>query len=201
VAMAEAEDDQGKRIEDLKRHAEELCDGPMELCILEDCSTEGEETFWEKVVEYEEAPLTTNFQQLEDAGVALPPPDSLNDQELPTKVWEVIHKLALLRVFIEQTDHLTDRDLYSHLCTNCLLEETRMLPPSANSAWHIQMLGSGSDEDIQLYLKYYADDASRRRWQNDFPNEPIPAHEDPPYDRDRLLPKADYCSPAGREPN
>jgi len=45
MAMAEAEDDQGNRIEDLKRRAEELCDGPMELCMLKDCSTEAEETF------------------------------------------------------------------------------------------------------------------------------------------------------------
>jgi len=152
-------------------------------------------------VAYEEAPLTTSFHQLERAGVALPPPDSLNDQELTVKLWEVIHKLALLQVFIEQTDHLTDRELYSHLWIDCLLEETRVLPPVANAAWHIQMLGSGSDEDAQLYLKYYADDAFRQHWQKDFPNDPMLAHEDPPCDRDRLLPKADYCSPASREPN
>lgn len=201
MATPEAEDDQDKRIEDLKRRAEELCDGQMELCMLEDCSAEVEEAFWKEVVEYEEAPQTTHFHQLESAGVALPPPGSLNDQELTAKLWEVIHKLALLRVFIEQTDHLTDRELYSHLWTDCLREETRLLPPTANSAWHIQILGSGSEEDNRLYLKYYADDASRRRWHEDFPDDLIPAHEDPPCDRDRLLPKVNYCSPASWEPN
>ena len=52
-----------------------------------------------------------------------------------------------------------------------------------------------------LYLKYYADDDFRRQWHNDWPSDPIPAHEDPPYDRDRLLPKPDYDAPTGREPN
>jgi hypothetical protein len=201
VARPKAEDDQDKRIEDLKRRAEELCDGQMELNGPDDCSAEVEEAFWKHVVDYEEAPWTTHFQQLETAGVSLPSPDSLNDHELTEKLWEVIHKLALLRVFIEQTDHLSDRELYRHLWTDSLREETKVLPPDANSAWHIQMLGSGSEEDNQLYLKYYADDDFRQHWQEDWPNDPLPAHEDPPYDRDRLLPKPDDCPPVSGDPN
>jgi hypothetical protein len=201
VAKPKAEDDQDKRIEDLKRRAEELCDGQMEVSSLDDCPAETEESFWEHVVDYEEAPWTTHFQQLETAGVSLPSPESLNDQELTAKLWEVIHKLALLRVFIEQTDHLSDRELYTYLWSDCLREETKMLPPDANSAWHIQLLSSGSDEDNQLYLKYYADDDWRRHWHKDFPDDPIPAHVDPPYDRDRLLPTPDYYPPDSGEPN
>ena len=52
-----------------------------------------------------------------------------------------------------------------------------------------------------LYLKYYADDDFRQTWQQDFPSDPIPKHEDPPYDRDGLLPKPDYGDPTDREPN
>lgn len=200
MANPEDEDDQDKRIEDLKRRAEELCGGQMELAGPNDCSAETEEAFWKHVVDYEEAPWTTHFHQLERAGVSLPHPDSLNDQELAIKLWEVIHKLALLRVFIEQTDHLSDRELYSHLWTDSLREETKELPADADSAWHIQIPGSGSEEDNQIYLKYYADDDSRRQWREDFPNDSLPAHEDPPYDRDRLLPKPDYDSPASQDP-
>ena len=201
MAKPEAEDERDKRIEDLKRRAEKLCDGQMEVSSLDDCPAEMEESFWEHVVDYEEAPWTTHFHQLESAGVSLPPPDSLNDQELTAKLWEVIQKLALLQVFIEQTDHLSDRELYQHLWAESLREETKALPLSADSAWHIQMLGSGSEEDNQLYLKYYADDEWRRHWHKDFPSDPIPEHEDPPYDRDRLLPKQDYCPPVSGEPN
>ena len=201
MARPEAKDDRDKRIEDLKCRAEELCDGQMELGILDDCPAEMEESFWKHIVEYEETPWTTHFQQLEMAGVSLPPPDSLNDEELTAKLWEVIHKLALLRVFIEQTDHLSDRELYGDLWADSLREETKVLPPAANSAWHIQLLGGCSEEDNRLYLKYYADDAFRQHWQEDFPSDSLPAHEDLPYDRDRLLPKPDYSPPVSREPN
>jgi hypothetical protein len=201
VAKPKAEDDRDKRIEDLKRHAEELCGSQMKTDGLDDCPAEAEEAFWKQLVDYEEAPWTTNFQQLESAGVSLPPPDSLEDQELTAKLWEVIYKLALLRVFIEETDHLSDRELYTHLWTDSLREETKALPLAANSAYHIQMLGSGSEEDNRLYLKYYADDAWRQHWRKDFPEDPIPRHEDPPYDRDRLLPKPDYGPPIDRDPN
>jgi hypothetical protein len=201
LGKPEAEDDQDKRIEDLKRRAEELSDGQMEAGGLDDCPADMEESFWKHVVDYEEAPWTTNFQQLETAGVSLPSPDSLNDHDLTAKLWEVIQKLALLRVFIEQTDHLSDRGLYTHLWTDSLREETKMLPADANSAWHIQMLGGCSEEDNRMYLQYYADDDFRKQWHKDFPDDPIPAHEDPPYDRDRLLPKPDTCEPDSGEPN
>lgn len=194
--MTRSNDDQDKRIEDLKRRAEELCDyDRMETVTMDDCPADAEEAFWKQVVDYEEAPWTTHFCQLQSAGVSLPPPNSLNDQELSAKLWEVIHKLALLRVFISETDHLGDRDLYTLLWTDCLREETKLLPPASNAACHIQMLGGCSEEDNRLYLKYYADEDSRQHWRKDFPDDPLPKHVDPPYDRDRLLPKSEYCAP------
>lgn len=98
-------------------------------------------------------------------------------------------------MFISQTDHLSDRELYTYLWTDCLREETKAVPLAANSAYHIQLLSSGSDEDNSLYLKYYADNDWRQDWHKNWPKDPIPAHEDLPYDRDRLLPKADYSEP------
>jgi hypothetical protein len=209
-AKPKAEDDREKRIpedkiEALKRRAEELCGGQMEVGSLDDypaeVPAEVEEGFWKHVVDYEEAPWTTHFQQLENAGVSLPPRDSLKDEELTAKLLEVIQKLALLHVFIEQTDHLSDRELYTHLWTDSLREESKAMPMVAGSAWHLQLLGNCSEEDMLLYLKYYADDDFRWHWQQDFPSDPIPRHEDPPYNRDRLLPKPDYDPPTGREPN
>jgi len=190
-----------EKIEALKRRAAELCGGQMEAGSLDNYPAEVEEGFWKYVVDYEEAPWTTNFQQLENAGVSLPKPDSLTDEELTAKLWEVIQKLALLHVFIEQTDHLSDRELYSHLWTDSLREETKAMPVVAGSACHIQLLSSGSEEDNLLYLKYYADGDFRRQWHKDWPKDPIPPHEDPPYDRDRLLPKPDYGAPTDGEPN
>jgi hypothetical protein len=39
-------------------------------------------------------------------------------------------------------------------------------------------------------MKYYADEGTRRGWLADFPDDEMPPHEEPPYDRDRFLPRA-----------
>jgi len=67
-----------------------------------------------------------------------------------------------------------------------------------DSACHMSPLGGCSEEDTQLYLKYYADEEWRCDWQKQYPEETLPDHEDPPYDRDRFLPQPDYGS--GSEP-
>ena len=46
-----------------------------------------------------------------------------------------------------------------------------------------------NDDGSETYLKYYADESAREQWATDFPDDPLPAHEDPPYDRDQGLPK------------
>jgi hypothetical protein len=106
-------------------------------------------------------------------------------------LWEVIGALARMRVFINQTNHLNDRELYTLLSREVLREETPMLTFDPDSAWHLDLLGSGSEEDTYLYLKYYADEDWRRQWLADFSDYEMPAHEDPPYDRDRRLPQSD----------
>ena len=55
-----------------------------------------------------------------------------------------------------------------------------------------EMVESDGDEDVQIGLKYYDDEEERFHWHKSFPEDTIPDHEDPPYDRDRHLPKRDY---------
>jgi hypothetical protein len=140
------------------------------------------------VVVVESAPLTTNLQQLEKIGVDVPPPDKLDDRQLHAKLWEVIHGLARLRTFLTSTNHLSDRQLYGLLWGDLLRHEVENLPSDAGWTCHLDILGGCSDEDLQLRLKYYADEADREIWQMEFPDDRIPPHEDPPYDRDAKLP-------------
>jgi hypothetical protein len=180
------------RINELKSEAEKLTGGKMHAWEAPDCPPEMAESFWQRVVDYEKAPLTTHFQQLTDAGVDLPAPEAMTDAEVTAKLWEVIERLAAMRVFLSNTDHLSDRDLYARLWGDLLREEVADLPFDEDSAWHIDVLGSGSDEDIDLHMKFYADDDYRSDWLKQFPDYQMPAHEDPPYQRDRRLPQSRF---------
>jgi len=181
---------QRKNVDDLERTANGSTDGQITIRHGDDCPPEIAEEFWKQVVAYEEAPSTTHFNQLQEAGVELPAPESLNDSELKVKLWEVIYRLARMGVYLEQTNHLDDRSLYIALWNEVLREETMAFSFGGNSAWHIDLLGSYDEEDTYFYMKYYANDDRRQDWLRDFPDYKMPEHEDPPYDRDADLPQS-----------
>jgi len=181
--------DQEIRINELREAAREAAGGEMHVWVNAETPPEIAEQFWQNVLNYEQAEETTHFLQLERAGVELSPPEALNDEQLTAKLWEVIHTLAGMNVFLSQTDHWSDRELYERLWHDALREITMDFPPGSGWNCHIDFLSSGSDEDNELYLKYYADEEYRQRWHNDWPSDVMPPHEDPAYDRDSKLPK------------
>ena len=182
--------DQQIRINELREAAREAAGGEMTAWENPDTPPEIAEQFWGNVLAYESAGETCHFNQLAEQGIELPAPEELDDATLSAKLWEAIRGLAKRSVYISQTDHLSDRELYEELWHDSLREITADFPP--NSGWncHLDLLGSGSDEDNELYLKYYADEEWREQWHKDWPTDVIPPHLDPPYDRDSKLPKS-----------
>ena len=182
--------DQKIRINELREAAREAAGGEMTISESDDGPPEVAEQFWSNVRDFESADSTCNFKQLEERGIALPAPNTLDDAALTKKLWEVIHELARMSVYLSNTDHWTDRELYEHMWHDTLREVTMDLPPNAGWVNHLDFLSSGSEEDTQMYMKYYADDEYRASWMRDFPDYVMPPHVDPPYDRDSKLPKA-----------
>jgi hypothetical protein len=180
--------EQLERIDRLKERAAELAGGEMNFYESEDISPGIQEEFWKQIVMFEESEQSPLFDHLIKAGVELPPPDELNDEQLHEKLWEVIHALQLMNVFLERTDHLSDRELYTHLWSDSLREDTFIMPGVSNFHCGLDMLGGYSEEDIYLHLKHYASEERRQEWLKDFPDYEMPPHEDPKYDRDRFLP-------------
>lgn len=180
-------------VRDLQRRAEAFVSGELSVFESEDMPLGLREQFWEHVAAFEEAEWITSFELLEQGGMALPPPDELDDSQLSAKLWEVIRGLAMLRTFLYSTDHFSDRELYEALWHELLREENPVMPINEDSACHIDLVSSGSEADNELYLRYYADEEARREWAQDWPDDVIPAHETPPYNRDRQLPARDQA--------
>jgi hypothetical protein len=185
--------DRQEHIQDLQRRAEKFVGGELSFFESEEMSQDLREQFWESVVAFEKAECITSFDLLVQGGMELPAPEELDDSQVTAKLWELIRGLAMLRMFLYNTNHLSDRELYEELWHEVLREENPAMPINENSACHIDLVSSGSEEDNELYLRYYADEEARHRWAQDWPNDAMPEHEAPPYDRDRHLPARDQA--------
>src|SRR5678815_2042177 len=139
---------------------------------------------------YETAEPISLFRLLENSGLKLLVPGSLTDDDLTPKLKETIERMSSLGAYLLHTNHLSDRELYEYLYNDGLREEAVLFPENPSYAYMIDLTGSGSEEDNQIYLKYYADAEHRIQWALDWPDDIIPDHEDPPFDRDRHLPQS-----------
>jgi hypothetical protein len=129
------------------------------------------------------------IEVLRAKGIEMPDEAELDDAAVTGRLWGVIAAMSEIGMYLESTNHLSDRELYRYLVTDALIEET-VLPLSSDGGWHISPIGGFSEEDLQIYYRYYADEEDRRFAAED--GEPMPPRETPPYDRDRLLPQHDY---------
>jgi len=150
------------------------------------------EAFLDRMAAYESQEPRPLLDALAESGVTLPAPEELDDAQIGAKLWELIHWLSLAGTFLHNTGHLSDRELYTELWHEELREPTVLMPEDTSFGYHIDMVGSGSEEHIHLYLKHYADERTRQSWKEDWPGDEIPEHEDPPYDRDSRLPQREF---------
>jgi hypothetical protein len=181
------ESDQEKRIAKLRQEVEKLGGNTMSL---ESMPADMEEEFLRHVLEYESAEPSSLLQLLTNSGLEVSAPDALDDETVTRKLKDIIDRMASLGAYLIHTDHLSDRALYEYLYHDGLREEAVLFPENPSYAYMIDLTGSGSDEDNHVYLRYYADEKYRRDWANDWPDDTVPEHEDPPFDRDRYLPQS-----------
>ncbi|MGE5213295.1 MAG: hypothetical protein ACM3NN_06330 [Nitrospirota bacterium] len=176
------------RIEKMKRELQQLSGEQFVSGGFGEVPPELEEIFLERVSEFEKAEFDTNFDRLVHRGVEMVPPAELDDSTLDAKLHEVLQALAEMHCFLHDTDHLSDRELYAWLWTDGLREETPDVAELRGN-WHTSPIGSCTDEDTAIFLRYYASEKERRRWNVDFPNDPLPPHCPLPYNRDKNLPR------------
>lgn len=178
---------QEERIAKLRAELEKLGGSTI---TLESMPADMEEEFLRHVLEYETAEALTLYDQLKTSGTEVRSPDQLDDATLTRDLTELVQRLATLGVYLIHTNHLSDRELYGYLYHEGLREEAVLFPENPSYAYIIDLTGSGSNEDNVIYLKHYADEQYRNQWVQDWPDDPMPAHEDPPFDRDSSLPQS-----------
>jgi len=181
------EPSQEERINKLRAELEKLGGNTS---TLESMPADMEEEFLRHVLEYETAEQISLLRLLENAGLEVPAPETLEDDVLKIKLKEIIDRMASVGAYVLHTNHLSDRDLYDYLYHDALREETVLFPENPSYAYMIDLTGSGGEDDNATYLKYYADEEYRRQWAHDWPDDPMPEHEEPPFDRDRFLPQS-----------
>jgi len=143
-------------------------DGDMEYLVNLDRFLAGEEQ-------------TTSYFQLEKRGFAPPQLEELADDEVNVALTNLIWGLNDVGVIIYDTDHLSDRELYKELLDYCD-EPTMILPAKGNGGMHWSPIGAYSEEDIQIWLRYYATEEEREEHREQY-SEEIPPAELPPYPR------------------
>lgn len=181
------EPNQEERIAKLRQELEKLGGSTTSLGSM---PADMEEDFLRHVLEYETAEPISLLRLLENSGLEILPPEKLDDETFNIKLKEIVERMASLGAYLLHTNHLTDRQLYEYLFHEGLREEAVLFPENPSYAYMIDLTGSGSEEDNQVYLKYYADEEHRKEWARDWPDDPVPEHEDPPFDRDRFLPQS-----------
>ena len=178
---------QEERIAKLRQEVQKLGGNTVSL---ESMPADMEEEFLRHVLEYENAQPISLLRLLEDSGLPVPAPDEFDDDTLTAKLKEIIGRMASLGAYLLHTNHLSDRGLYEYLYHDGLREEAVLFPENPSYAYMLDLTGSGSEEDNQIFLRYYADEVYRQQWARDWPDDDIPDHEPPPFDRDRFLPQS-----------
>ena len=94
--------------------------------------------------DFQSAPLTTNYDMLQSAGVLLVSPEDIiaTGASFTFHLNHLIHSLAALNVFLSRTNHLTDEQLYTKLWEGPLKDEVRFLPPSEGVSEYIDLFAT-----------------------------------------------------------
>jgi hypothetical protein len=109
--------------------------------LVEDAEPDNKDIqFWSMVYDFEQGPTITGRAQLLEQGIIPVPPQELTGIDLHDELWTVIEALSRCGIFITNTSHLTDHDLYCRLYYRILDEQTRVMPPSCEASEFIDCL-------------------------------------------------------------
>lgn len=188
--------EQALRLGELRKEVMDRIEGPTFEGGTGSMPMKTQVAFWEYVLAFESAEESTLAERLGNEACFFPPnPKALKgESEIHTALWDLLRALASIRVFVCNTDHLCDADLFRLLVYGALPEPSIVPPPGSRLNCRIDACEYGTrdyPEGTLTWLRYYADEDMRKTWEGE-----VPPIENPPYDRDRFLPTpADESQP------
>ena len=135
---------------------------------------------------------TPPAEQLAQKNIPLLPPAEITDETLTPILWQLLHNLSLQGFYVLHTDHFSDRELYAELWERGLRDSCHLPGRNPRGGWFHDFLGSWGDEQMQLWLRYYATDDERAKHAQEYPKDKLPPKEKPISHRDWRLPKGPF---------
>lgn len=166
----------------LRDELEPYIDESVSLVHFRQMNLREENSFLESMLAWERAPaLPISCWSLPE--MVLPRPSSLDEEDLADLLEDTINRLFSLRIVLEMTGHLSDRELYTLIYRDILPAcEKKVDLPGNYLCWRCL-----DESDTETWLMYYATETDRLQWLSH--NEgPLPEARELPYPR--KLPRA-----------
>lgn len=168
---------------ELRDQLDPLIDESIEVVDVGRMSTRHENDFLESMLEWERAPMMPIGEWFSPP-LELPDAEGLSDAEVTGYLAETVDRLYSVKVVLDFTDHLTDRQLYTLIARDILPSYEKKLD-RRSTYLHWDCANTG--DDPEAWLRYYASVEDRQMWSDETGLEPPPRVQ--PTNR-RRLPRA-----------
>lgn len=117
------------------------------------------------------------------------PAAELTEETIAPALWELLHEMSRLNLYIAHTDHYSDVQLYTEI-TRTVIHQKILIPEIlAVAACYHDCLEHAAADPITLWLTYYADEIHRAKWKRSHPGVKLPEAKSRPHQRDWRLPQ------------
>lgn len=161
----------------LRDELEPYIDESVQLVHFRQMNLSEENSFLESMLAWERAPALSigNWFTPE---LSLPMPSTLDEDVLRELLVDTIDRLFSVRIVLEMTEHLSDRELYSLIVRDILPAcEKKVDLPGNYLCWRCL-----DESDDETWLAYYATESERLQWLESHEG-PLPEPEELPFPR------------------
>ena len=137
----------------------------------------------------EDAPMTTWREELSVRGMEFEFTGTEDERELQEKLQKLVRGLAGMRIFLTNTDHLSERQLDQFLLKEILDHPIAQVPLEHDCGCVVDVVGLEVQEDPVSWLTYYASNRERMEWAKQNPGRALPMSLPAPFARDKHLPQ------------